>query len=392
LSSNTIKKVMKNVIETLDRYYQSFINQNGNWEFFLGLADYVKYAVKTQEVDSILKRIVQVRDNDQKRLKEYEQRVIKETEQAKEKLFKIIKEHKISNEALDRAIEEYQGYENGTTLSSQSRGEALSEALIDIIHILFKNGHKELVKNFAIEHREAPNEVGKYTFSKTLELYEKEKEIFNEKLKTELWASWDNLVLAYLTIFKADEELEKLHKDKKDLFMAWNFSGLVGEMRKIRDGNRNRLTGIASDFKPIHFKKENYISHATRIHNYLIQKLSKEKDEQTEKRVNFAPPSFDKDKGILYIQNKEIKITKFTDQYDMLDLIFKSSENQQKDWQYSEIQEFIDQAKPSDWKRLYNIAYALRNKIAIETGIKDFFLTTTQSIKINPKYLQNSSS
>ncbi len=45
-------------------------------------------------------------------------------------------------------------------------------------------------------------------------------------------------------------------------------------MKKIRDGDINRLTGITSDFEPIHFIKENYISHASRIHNYLIKELN----------------------------------------------------------------------------------------------------------------------
>lgn len=265
---------MKNVIEILDRYYQSFINQKRDWDFFLGLADYVKYAVETQEVDNILKRIVRARNNDEKRLKKYGQEVIKETKQAKDKLLKIIKKHKLSYESLNRGIEEYQGYEDGTTQSSQTEAEALSDALSDIIRNLFNNGYKKLVKDFAIEHKEIPNEVGKYTFSKTLDLYEKEKEVFNEKLKTELWASWNNLILAYLTVFRAREELEKLRKDEKDFFKAWNFSGLVGEMRKIRDGDINRLTGITSDFEPIHFIKKNYVSHASRIHNYLLKELN----------------------------------------------------------------------------------------------------------------------
>ncbi len=276
---------MNNEIEILDRYYQSFINQKRDWDFFLGLADYVKYAVETPEVNNILKYIIQAQNNDQKRLEKYEQAVIEETKQAKKKLFKIIKKHKISYESLDRAIEEYQGYENGRILSSQTEAEALSNALMDVIRNLFNNNYKELVKDFAIEHKEIPNEVGKYTFSKTLNLYKKEKEIFKEKLETELWASWDNLTLVYSAVFKANEELEKLQQDKKDFFKAWNFLELTDEIKKIRDDDMNRRTGIASNFKPIYFKRENYTIYATRIHNYLIQELSKKEVEKQEKKA-----------------------------------------------------------------------------------------------------------
>jgi len=39
------------------------------------------------------------------------------------------------------------------------------------------------------------------------------------------------------------------------------------------------------------------------------------------------------------------------------------------------------------WKKLYNVADAIKKKVATETGIKDFLLTTTQSAQINKKYL-----
>jgi hypothetical protein len=277
---------MKNVIETLNTYYQSFINQKRDWGFFLGLADYIKYVVEAEEIDNILKPIVQAQNNDQKRLRKYEKEVIKETKEAKEKLAKIIKKHNILYESLIEEIKEYQAYEDGTIKSSQDEAGALSDALMNIIRNLLKNGHKKLVKDFAIEHKEIPDEIGKYTFSKTLDLYYKEKEIFNEKFKTELWASWNHLILAYLAVFKANEELEKLRKNEKDFFKAFNFTVLVGEMRKIRDDDVNKITGVASvfDFEPVNFKKENYIFHATRIHNYLIRELNKEEVKKLESK------------------------------------------------------------------------------------------------------------
>jgi len=236
---------MKNVIELLDRHYQSFTNQQRDWDFFLGLAYYVRCVVETPELDNILKYITRAQNNDQRRLAKYEQAVIKETRQAKKTLFKIIKENKISNEALNRTIEEYEDYENRKIYSSQSTGETLSDNLIEIIDILFKEGYKKLLKDFVIVHKTIPGRIDKYIFSKTLDSYYKEKEIYEEKLKTELWASWNNLILAYLAVFKAREAFEKTRR----------------------------------------FKKEDYIGYATIIHNYLIQELKKQNGEasKTEK-------------------------------------------------------------------------------------------------------------
>lgn len=327
---------MKNVIEILERYYQSFIGQRKDWHFFLGLADYIKYAIETPETDKILRQIVQARNNEEKRLKKYAKEVIKETKKAKNKLFEIIKKNKISYEELSKLIEEYEGYESGRIQGSRPDAEALSDALSDIIRSLFKNGHKKLVKDFAIEHKEIPNEVGKYTFSKTLDLYEKEREIFSEKLKTELWASWNDLVLIYLAIFKGKEELERLSKNKKKFFNAWNFAGLVGEMEKIRDSSIDRLTGIVSDFEPVHFIEENYISHATRIHNYLIQELGKKKGFDKKSKE----PVFDEKNSILYFQNKKILISrsKNSNPHYVLKTMFQEKN---KVWNYDEIWENV---------------------------------------------------
>lgn len=100
--------------------------------------------------------------------------------------------------------------------------------------------------------------------------------------------------------------------------------------------------------------------------------------------------SFDNEKSVLYIGTKEVKIQKFSKQYYLLQIVFKDAECAAKDWQLSEISEFMDMEAKFEWKRLYNIADAIRKNVAIETGIRDFFMLTTQSVKINPKYLKSS--
>jgi len=104
--------------------------------------------------------------------------------------------------------------------------------------------------------------------------------------------------------------------------------------------------------------------------------------EKTEKELFFDP-----DKSLLIINGQQIKIRKFSDQYHLLRILF---EEKLKDWQFSEIAELIDSEKAFKWKNLYNSANEIKKKIAIETSIKDFFITTTQSIKINEEYLEKS--
>lgn len=267
---------MKNVIENLERYYQSFINQEREWDFFLGLADYVKYVLETPETNEILEFVLQKRVDAEKDVKKYEIRVIKEIKQAKEKLFKIIKDKKISYKGLDEEIKEYLEYESGHIQSSQSEAENLNDALQDIIRNLFKSGFKDLVKDFAVEYKGIPNEVGKYTFSKTIDLLFSEKERFDEAMSRELWGDWNYLLLAYLVIFKKEKELARLNKDKKNFYFAWNFVGLVNEMKGIREGRLKETAGTISNSNPVFFVKDKYKHYALRIHNHLIKELSLE--------------------------------------------------------------------------------------------------------------------
>lgn len=155
---------MKNVIEILDRYYQSFINQKRDWDFFLGLADYVKYATETPEIDKILKSIVQKRVNAEKKLKEYEEDAIKEAKEViKDKLFKNIKKEKISYEELNKLMQKWDDYVNKRILSSQSDAEAIGGCLIDIIRSLHDTNHREITKDFIIEDETDPKIIKEYT-------------------------------------------------------------------------------------------------------------------------------------------------------------------------------------------------------------------------------------
>lgn len=97
--------------------------------------------------------------------------------------------------------------------------------------------------------------------------------------------------------------------------------------------------------------------------------------------------SFDLDTGTLTVQNKPVKIRKFSKQYSFLKVIFENEEGLQKDWQFSEIAECMDSINDNEWKKLYDMASAISRSVAMETGIRDIFITTTQSIKINSKYI-----
>ena len=298
---------MKNVIEILDRYYDSFINQKLDWGFFLDLYDYVKLVAKTPEIDKIRQEIIKDRDKDISILNGYENKVIKETKKAKEKIFELIKEHKISYDELSREIKHYEDWENDRTQGSLSKGEALSHSLQNIIRSLFNHGHKKIFKDFFTEDKGIPIKIKEYTFSATIKEYFKEKGKFKEKRDIEAWGAWDNLVLVYQTISIIEKEkiMNKLKKNN-EFCKQYNFIGFVGEMKKIKEKSIN--PNIDPNFEPKHFVKNKYIDYASRVHKYLIKELSSEKQKGEEVKPSIKLPA-----NTLW---EDIKI-RFKNQYDI---------------------------------------------------------------------------
>jgi len=344
---------MKNVIKILDRYYQSFINQKRDWDFFLGLADYVKYATETPEVDKILKSIVQKRVNAEKRLKECEEDAIKEAKVIKDKLFQKIKQKKISYEELNKLVQEWNDYANRRIISSLSDAETLSGCLMDIIRSLYDTNHREITKDFIIEEETDPKVIKEFTCFKKLDLYKRERLAYQEKEKIELWRAWDNLALVYIVIFKKEEELEKLRKDEKKWWITFSLQCLIGEMQKIKEGQ------LFLGSKPLWFTKDDYIGYATRIHNYLIQELSKAEGKKNNKG------------GIPLSKEKEIKKITLIEM-DKDEYLFAINDN------YKEIKKV---PKYSEWWKIFikeiknrNVPYEKRIETKeIPKEMADFF-------------------
>jgi hypothetical protein len=96
---------------------------------------------------------------------------------------------------------------------------------------------------------------------------------------------------------------------------------------------------------------------------------------------------FNAEKSRLYIDKKEIKIRKFSNQYHLLRVIFKDQKEVGKEWFFSEIAEKVDHySKKNKNKKYYNAVFQIKKKLE-SVGLNDFFITTRQSLKINTKYL-----
>jgi len=93
--------------------------------------------------------------------------------------------------------------------------------------------------------------------------------------------------------------------------------------------------------------------------------------------------SFDYQTSVLSVGDQKIQI-KGPDQRELLNIIVKDPS---KEWFFSEISELYDHAEAINEKKFYNAAYQVNLKIAQNTSIKDFLLTTKQTVQFNKRYL-----
>ena len=98
--------------------------------------------------------------------------------------------------------------------------------------------------------------------------------------------------------------------------------------------------------------------------------------------------AFNESQGILILNSHKVKIHKFSDQYDLLRIIFEDKKESLKEWLFSEISEIFDRSANLPDKKFYNAVYQINQKVMRDVGIT-FFITTNQSCKINQENIKS---
>lgn len=192
-----------------------------------------------------------------------------------------------------------------------------------------------------------------------IEELQKEHSVFLKQFSEAREKDKKEQTVASSVLLERTEEILK-HREKNGIFPAWNKINLLATC-----GDNN-------------IEIVDFVSPCSRLHRYLIEKMEQQKNEAIEKVG--VRCDFDKDTGILTINDKKIKFSRTSKQFELLRVMF---EEPYKDWQFSELCEEMDIGETYYWKNVYNIVKEIQKKISIETGIKNFFDTTTQSVIIN---------
>jgi len=181
---------MNTIIETLERYYNSFKDAKRSKDFFIGLEYYVEYIEETPELNKIIKIILKEEEDLINEIKKYENVALQELNHSKIALLKIIKDNKISFKELDQELKELELYENGKISSTERKSIEMERYLFDIAATLSERGYKEPLNQFIDDTKEIKNINGNFVFSKTLKTVIELVELFSKLKKSELWGYW----------------------------------------------------------------------------------------------------------------------------------------------------------------------------------------------------------
>ncbi len=365
---------MKNVIEILERYYKPFIDEKNEWNFFLGLADYVKFIAENKEFTPILLNIKKQKEKDYKKLVDLEKRVAKELDISKKRLLEIIKKNKISYESLNNELRKLKTFEEGGTEGEKYKVMILDDILFSIARDMVNNGHSKILQEFVDNNREPQNIFGNFVFSKTIHLFVREQERVDFKKKTEAWGIWDKLYELYLVTYKGDEIEKDFEKNKSSSLLITSFWLLKGELLNMQKGQ---------DTKYKIFDIDEYRQSSNRIHNFFLKEIyGTSNDEEETNVLSFQG-------GILNFQGKKISISqrgKTARPYDLLELIFTDKD---KVWNYDEIWDTLlgNEYDPKKWRTIYYAGRKINEAVAKKTTVDDFLEITKKIIQIKNQYL-----
>jgi len=401
-----MEKSNDKALKIIERQYDSFINLSDQWDFFRGLADYVKTvqemtltkpyieALETQR--TIARQAFEMMNTEAMReLKKSAQKmqevadevakhyapmlkVVEEARKQAEPMLKAVEEARKQYEPIAHAVKEVQDQLNGKMWCSNPIFH-LDKSLFDIARHVKSAGFADKIKEFEDPNKKTKNIYGDYTFSPTAEKISEEEKRLERLEQVEPWGAWHQLPLIRRFVYEPEKYIEECRAEAKEnpdlTFTFYNFMGIAGEMEAIRSGK-------ASQNDVVFFRVKDFRSFAQRFHNYITTELVKA---ETGQKLEY-----DSKQSTLYFVDESIKISKRADSdaHDLLRTIFKDKE---KLWDNDEVLE--------DWKvaydkkripknKVYQAGKAVNRIIAQETKIKDFLEVTTKNVAINKKYLK----
>jgi len=367
-------------VKLLEMHYQDAINQSGAKDFFIRLAEYVKLVLENKGLNRYIEELQRQSDIAYAVFNKIDMTAVRELEAVYKKVDAQVKKMQIDLKPVNRALEEIKMFNNDRLWTSMDKAHFLDNNLFYVAKGLKEGDHLDVIKDCIDDDKEQKNIYGNFTFSETLPERDKAKDELNRERSIEVWGAWEELPFVYRSVFEiVDMEKELKDRETKGKIGRWelaNFMGVKSEFNRV-------VSEESKEESLIYFKPEEFKKRLERVHKYLIKELISDVVEDEKSHCSFNEAT-----STLVINEKKIKFRKHTEQYHTLRIIFENENEVSKEWFFSEIGEKMDRDKGYTDKQFHNYISAISRRIASETSIKDFFITTNQSVRINDKFFR----
>ncbi len=300
---------MNGIITNLERRFNNFINEPRDWDFFIGLSEYVHYIHETPTLNDLIQTIMAQKAEDTKGLQEAETKALEAVRTAWVTVHKRVKEKGATTPLLDGLIKEYTNYDTGTTraLDNTPLAASLYPALADIVRELYShnNGqYRNLVLDLVIGKIENSRFfIEVFKFGLPLSTVDFEKKVLESKQDTAKWYAWEQLNDAYIIFSQGwDYVKQKGLWDTKEFDKVWellNIKILLAEKDKIRNDKTDGLH---------FFVRAKHRQYLNQINNYLFDKVEPDKKEVPDAEPNTAAAP---DKFTLHTSYRQVYVNDF---------------------------------------------------------------------------------
>lgn len=371
------------ILENLELIYKRAFNSSSRKIFFISIIDYIDLLYQNKNLKILWDVINKLKEEDEE-IKEFN-KIKAKAEREIKKVFTEVKgfisKNNINYPSVLEQIERFESLEKGTLSTTTDEVCFKYECVSYALMILVNTKNKDYL-NFCRKFGDITDDfkINYWLFSKNLTEYENALSKIGRIKYIKPWFSFDKLNEFY-SIFNDVEQMKSEAYKKNKIFDLWGYGLLTNDIKIILSGNESEQTKF--------IKKGDYEFYFNKVHPFIKQTLEIINRKLNEKSNN-KKWFYDKDKSILFIDNKGVKFKKDKFRAKLMELLTKNEKNQKKEWNWDEIVIAIEKIEEPDIKyknKVFEAGRRINESIASKTGKTQFLVVSTQTIAINKEYL-----
>ena len=201
---------LPNVKESLNRVYDSFIDENEP-NFFRGIANYVDFVNNSRELEWLMTPYIKEKDELLNSIAELEEQVSKELNENVIKIKISIEEGSLEADSkIEDLIENFDRRLAETVYSSQTQLERDYDIAVSFVRSLFLEGFEGIVAEFVTCYENSGDRktIQNVSLAPSYQKYIYEMDKYKSQQNTSFWGCWDHLNVVFLALNKREETLK----------------------------------------------------------------------------------------------------------------------------------------------------------------------------------------